>query len=236
LKVKMQTQGIAPDEAEALAEAGLQAILTAFASSGDKAGSHTCKFSHNAGAGAVGELKININERSEEHPKGNFQDKEANAYTWSQETGTALAEVLEAGADVINSGACGIFHHPTVPGVGVVIIYNDKLSFSAFTNGCAVEKAGIQATRSASAAGAIGVAANHHPGGNGRTPDNATTCGAGVGILFGELESLGQVGRFGSTGGVKRKKPTREGPVQSGGYMAAAKRLRCKEPGSSHCI
>jgi hypothetical protein len=123
---------------------------------------------------------ININERSEEHDKGNFQDKAAIAYTWSSQTKTALAEVLEEATEVINSGGCGIFMHSTVPGVGVAVIYNNKCSFSAFTDGCAVEKAAVQATRSAS---------DLHPGGNGRTPNNVTTCGAGAGFLFGELEN-----------------------------------------------
>jgi hypothetical protein len=100
---------------------------------------------------------------------------------------------------VINSGKCGVYHHPN-GNCTIAIVYNSLpcVNPCAFFESGVVEKAAIIAVRGAAADGSQGlkVAANFAPGGGGSYPSNAAAGGGGTAILFGRLERLGTGGHL----------------------------------------
>jgi hypothetical protein len=161
------------------------------------------KFSHLSRLGAVGEITTNISGRTDEHQKGRLVNKEKDAFGWMDVEG--LLACLDAITSVINSGKCGVYHHPD-GNCAIAIVFNSLpcVNPCAFFDSGVFEKAAIKVTRGAVADDSQGlkVAANFQPGGGGSFPSNAAAAGGGTAILFGRLERLGTGGH---TAAYKRK-------------------------------
>jgi hypothetical protein len=128
-------------------------------------GGHCCKFTHLGGYGAVGEITTNISGRIDDHQKGRLVNKEKHAFDWMDKEG--MLYCLKAITPVINSGKCGVYHHPNGH-CAIAIVYHSLpwVNPGAFFESGVVEKAAIIAVRGAAADGSQGlkVAANFQPG------------------------------------------------------------------------
>jgi hypothetical protein len=168
-------------------------------------GCHCMKFTHLSQHGAVGEITTNISGRTDDHPKGRLVNKEKHAFGWMDVEG--MLDCLKAITSVINSGKCGVYHHPN-GNCAIAIVYNSLpcVNPCAFFESGVVEKAAIIAVRGAAADDSQGlkVAANFQPGGGGKYPSNAPAAGGGTAVLFGRLERLGTGGHSSASREAKR--------------------------------
>ena len=90
----------------------------------------------------------NTSGRTDEHPKGRLVNKEKHAFGWMDVEG--MLDCLKAITRVINSGKCGVYHHPN-GNCAIAIVYNSLpcVNPCAFFESGVVEKAAIIAVRGA---------------------------------------------------------------------------------------